>query len=112
MSAIAELRKAFDDCTVMAGVENDFECVYIVKSAALSILDEIDDENAKLRQLVRDAWGNGHSDKSCGDCEIMDECHAEIEEACKKGNGRWNTRCLFERRIEDRMRELGIEVGE
>ena len=42
----------------------------------------------------------------------MDECHAEIEEAYKKGNGRWNTRCLFERRIEDRMRELGIEVPE
>ena len=68
-------------------------------------------ENAKLRELLRDAWGNGHPDKSCGDCEIMDECHAEIEEARKKGNGRWNTRCLFERRIEDRMRELGIEVG-
>lgn len=67
-------------------------------------------ENAKLRELVRDAWGNGHPDKSCGDCEIMDECHAEIEEAHKKGNGRWNTRCLFERRIEERMRELGVEV--
>lgn len=69
-------------------------------------------ENAKLRELVRDAWGNGHPDKSCGDCEIMDECHAEIEEAYKKGNGLWNTRCLFERRIEDRMRVLGIEVPE
>ena len=69
-------------------------------------------ENAKLRELVRDAWGNGHPDKSCGDCEIIDECNAEIEEARKKGNGRWNTRCLFERRIENRMRELGIEVTE
>lgn len=69
-------------------------------------------ENAKLRELVRDAWGDGHPDKSCGDCEIMDECHAEIEEAHKKGNGRWNTRCLFERRIEARMRELGIEVDD
>jgi hypothetical protein len=67
-------------------------------------------ENAKLRELVRDAWGSGHPDKSCGDCEIRDECHAEIEEARKKGNGRWNTRCLFERRIEERMRELGVEV--
>lgn len=69
-------------------------------------------ENAKLRELVRDAWGNGHPDKSCGDCEIIDECHAEIEEARKNGNSRWNTRCLFERRIEDRMRELGVEVKE
>lgn len=73
---------------------------------------ELHKENAELRELVRDAWGSGHPDKSCGDCEIRDECHAEIEEAHKKGNGRWNTRCLFERRIEDRMRELGIEVVE
>lgn len=69
---------------------------------------QLEGENAKLRELVRDAWGSGHPDKSCGDCEIRDECHAEIEEARKKGNGRWNTRCLFERRIEDRMRELGV----
>lgn len=74
--------------------------------------DSLKADNAKLRELVLDACGNGHPDKSCGDCEIMDECHAEIEEAHKKGNGRWNTRCLFECRIEDRMRELGIEVAE
>ena len=67
-------------------------------------------ENAKLRELVRDMWGNGHPDKSCGDCEIMDECHAEIEEERKKGNGRWNTRCLFELRIEQRMHELGVDA--
>lgn len=73
-------------------------------------MERLEAENAKLRELLRDAWGGGHPDKSCGDCEIMDECHAEIEEARKKGNGRWNTRCLFERRIEDRMRELGVEV--
>ena len=72
---------------------------------------ELEEENAKLRELVRDAWGDGHQYKSCGDCKMMDECHAENEEAHKKGNGRWNTRCLFERRIEDRMRELGLEVG-
>lgn len=42
MSITDRLRKAFDDCTVMAGVEPDFECVYIVKAAALTILDDID----------------------------------------------------------------------
>lgn len=67
-------------------------------------------ENAKLRELVRDIWGSGHLDKSCGDCEIRGECHTEIEEAYKKGSGRWNIGCLFERRIEDRMRDLGFEV--
>lgn len=73
-------------------------------------IKDLQRQNAELRKLVRDAWGNGHPDKSCGDCEIIDECNAEIEEARKEGNGRWNTRCLFERRIEDRMRDLGIEV--
>lgn len=74
--------------------------------------EELAQRIVALEELVRDAWGDGHPDKSCGDCEIRDECHAEIEEAHKNGNGRWNIRCMFERRIEDRMRELGIEVGE
>lgn len=56
MNAIEKMRKAFDDCTVMAGVENEFECVYITKNAALSYLTEIEEENAKLRELLRDAW--------------------------------------------------------
>lgn len=77
--------------------------------AMFALISKLDAENTKLRELVRDAWGNGHPDKSCGDCEIIAECNAEIEEARKKGNGRWNTRCLFERRIEDRMRELGVQ---
>lgn len=56
MTTTEELRKAFDNCTIMAGVEPDiFECVYIVKSAALLYLDEIDDENAKLR-IDCDEW--------------------------------------------------------
>lgn len=77
-----------------------------------SDLEDSKAKNAKLRELVRDAWGNGHPDKSCGDCEMMEECHAAMEEARKSGNGRWNTRCLFESRIEDRMRELGIELND
>lgn len=66
-------------------------------------------ENDKLRELVRDAWGNGHPDRSCGDCDIRDECHDDIERLRKDGVLRFS-RCLFELRIEDRMRELGIEV--
>lgn len=69
------------------------------------------DENAKLRELVRDAWGNGHPDRSCGGCDIQDECHAEIERMRRHGNLRYS-RCLFERRIEERMHELGIEVSD
>lgn len=60
------------------------------------------EQNAKLRELVLDAWGNGHPDKSCGDCEILDECHEHMK------NSPPFERCLFEVRIEERMRELGV----
>lgn len=65
-------------------------------------------ENAKLRELVRDAWGDGHPDRSCEGCDIRDECHDDVERMRKDGVLRFS-RCLFELRIEERMRELGIE---
>ena len=43
MSITDEMRKAFDDCTVIAGADNEFECVYITKSAAIALLDKIDE---------------------------------------------------------------------
>ena len=66
-------------------------------------------ENDKLRELVRDAWGDGHPDRSCDGCDIRDECHDDVERMRKDGVLRFS-RCLFELRIEERMRELGIEV--
>ena len=69
------------------------------------------DENAKLRELVRDAWGSGHPDRSCESCDIRDECHDDIERMRKDGVLRFS-RCLFELRIEERMRELGVEVDD
>ena len=42
MSITDTMRKAFNECTVMAGVEPDFECVYITKDAAVLMLDDID----------------------------------------------------------------------
>lgn len=68
-------------------------------------------ENAKLRELVRDAWGDGHPDRSCDGCDIRDECHDDVERMRKDGMLRFS-RCLFEVQIEQRMRELGIEVDE
>ena len=68
-------------------------------------------ENAKLRELVRDAWGDGHPDRSCEGCDIRDECHDDVERMRKDGVLRFS-RCLFEQRIEERMRELGIEVSD
>ena len=88
--------------------------VLLSKDEKEFIIDHItrmQEENAKLRQLVRDAWGNGHPDRSCGGCDIRDECHDDIERLRKDGMLRFS-RCLFELRIEDRMRELGIEVDE
>ena len=43
MSITDELRKSFDQCTYKAGVAPDeFDTVWITKSCALSMLDEID----------------------------------------------------------------------
>ena len=72
-------------------------------------IDRLEAENAKLRELVRDAWGDGHPDRSCEGCDIRDECHDDVERMRKDGVLRFS-RCLFELRIEERMRELGIEV--
>lgn len=38
-----------------------------------SDLAESKAENAKLRELVRDACGDGHPDMSCEGCDIRDE---------------------------------------
>jgi hypothetical protein len=50
MSALEKMRKMFDECTVMAGVEPDFECIYITKDAANALFDEAEAENAKLQK--------------------------------------------------------------
>lgn len=43
MSITDELRKSFDQCTFKAGVApNEFDTVWITKSCALSMLDDID----------------------------------------------------------------------
>ena len=70
---------------------------------------ELEAENAKLRELVRDAWGDGHPDRSCEGCDIRDECHDDVERMRKDGVLRFS-RCLFELRIEERMRELGVSA--
>lgn len=59
MSVTDGLREAFDSCTVMAGVENDFECVYIVKAAAMLYLDEIDAAFQELAQTTAKCQNGG-----------------------------------------------------
>ena len=41
---------------------------------------DLQGENKKLKDLVRDAWGNGHPDKSCEGCELTDKCHESMDE--------------------------------
>lgn len=91
--------------------ESKIDWKSLTKADLYTIIKQHDDENAKLRELVRDAWGDGHPDRSCDGCDIRDECHDDVERIRKDGVLRFS-RCLFELRIEDRMRELGIEVGQ
>lgn len=76
MSITEKMRKVFDACTVMAGVEPDFECVYMTKGAALLYLDEIDAENAKLREQIH--WlKQGDILHVLTDQEYIDQCERE-----------------------------------
>lgn len=86
MSVTDGLREAFDSCTVMAGVENDFECVYITKAAAMLYLNEIDEAFLELAQTTAKCQN--------GECD-----------SCKYGNPT-GLGCTWDAR----MLELGIEV--
>ena len=109
------MEPAFLNPALIHGAHARYDVANLLTDAAdtiLSLRDRAQDlqaENVKLRELVRDAWGSGHPDRSCGDCDIRDECHNDIERLRKGGMLRFS-RCLFELRIEDRMRELGVEV--
>ena len=80
MSITDSLRKAFDDCTVMAGVEDKFECVYITKAAATKLLDEVDEAiDAMLGDsdatATRQGVGTCHEAAFCS----CSECGAQLD---------------------------------
>lgn len=58
----------------------------------------IEEENARLRELVREMWG-GYADPSCEECPLKDN------PACVDC-----PICAREAAVIDRMRELGVEV--
>lgn len=87
MTALEKMRDAFESCTVMAGVEPDFECIYITKAAANMLFDEAEAENAKLRELVK-------------------ECHELLQDLLAG----WALQPLTVKVMEQLMCELGIEV--
>lgn len=94
----------------MAGDGGMGWCCEPIRASVLLDVADLLDENERLRGLVRDAWGSGHPDRSCDGCDIRDECHDDLERMRKDGVLRYS-RCLFELRIENRMREMGIEVN-
>ena len=65
------------------------------------IVDEMEAENAKLRELARDLWMRlvgTDDDGCCGDCRVCNYDAFNYE----------NPKCVYN----ERMRELGIEVEE
>lgn len=60
---------------------------------------ELENENAKLRELVRDMWHDIPKSESCGWDMSTNTCTGSDE-------------CIGECSYWYRMRELGIEVGE
>ena len=99
MSTLEKMRKMFDECTVMAGVEPDFECIYITKDAANALFDEAEVENAKLRKLVQ-GFLSEHADYLAeGNYFIGD---LDLEHAMR------HNQAYFRREA----RKLGIEVEE
>ena len=100
MGVTDKIRQAFDECTVMAGVKNDFECVYITKAAALLYLNEIDDENAKLRELVKKLVILAFA--RCANCDLLDASCALVP----------TQKCLLWNECESIARELGVEVDD
>lgn len=58
MESLEQLRKDADKCTQMAGVEDEFETVWITKSALLKDLDAIEREvEERYVELPKDADG-------------------------------------------------------
>lgn len=79
MAITDEVRRCFDSCTQMAGIEPDeFETVWIVKDAALKMLDRIDAAHEKaMENSYRDGYQEGKRD---GDDEWYEEHESYLEE--------------------------------
>lgn len=60
-------------------------------------MNELEEENAKLRELVQEMWQEAHD--QCLTCDFKDDCN--------EGHG---AVCLLSKHIEYLMDELGIEV--
>lgn len=85
----------------MGEVKNDYatlmgDCEYYE-----SQIESLQDENDKLRELLTTILNESNIDKSCVNCDLCEECASR--------EGRWKG-CLFNVRVEEKAKELGIEV--
>lgn len=74
--------------------------------------DQLEAENAKLRELLRDMWGYAVNREMelCNACSCADGDFADCS-ACDEYDGACGiAKKRFEELYADRMRELGIEV--
>lgn len=89
---------AYDDAVAYLDAEVHPRCDYDIYSDMRDIVDEMEAENAKLRELVRELYNRlNDSDENCGECRSSCDYDA------------WNfgdPKCIYAKRV----RELGIGV--
>jgi len=79
---------AYDDAVAYLDAEVHPRCDYDIYSDMRDIVDDMQAENAKLRELAKAAWGCVNRHVSCDECRMVC-CGCTLQSA---------------------MRELGIEV--
>jgi hypothetical protein len=103
---------AYDDAVAYLDAEVHPRCDYEIYSDMRDIVDEMEDESKKLRELVRDMYGYAANREMelCNECACADDgdCGAcdEYDGACGIAKRR------FEELYSDRIREFGIEVSD
>lgn len=55
----------------MSEVLSKFSCDHIPEGDSCGLVVTLVEQNAKLRELVRAAWGCIHSGLSCSDCRMI-----------------------------------------
>lgn len=87
----------------MSEVLSKFSCDHIPEGDSCGLVVTLIEQNAKLRELVRDMWpfvkaGWVHACPN-RECRLFEECDADSEYECP-----------IEEYVAGRMRELGVEV--
>ena len=90
---------AYDDAVAYLDAEVHQRCDYDIYSDMRDIVDEMEAENAKLRELCANMWRDIPKTESCGWDMSTNTCTGSDE-------------CIGECSYWYRMRDLGIEVDD